>query len=156
MDKGFPTLREIAKLTERDESIQGAIAQSLDVLTSSRSGLSVDESKKWSPILLRWVCTYKPDSLARSCGCRILNRVVNSLGQDGIPISQAWLAMLLMNIVNESKPKLGKAKGASIVEAKERLLVQACLLLYLFSHFCLFVLSTYLFPPLLRTLCDFI
>ncbi|XP_073396493.1 uncharacterized protein [Physcomitrium patens] len=125
MDKGFPTLREIAKLTERDESIQGAIAQSLDVLTSSRSGLSVDESKKWSPILLRWVCTYKPDSLARSCGCRILNRVVNSLGQDGIPISQAWLAMLLMNIVNESKPKLGKAKGASIVEAKERLLVQA-------------------------------
>lgn len=117
-------LRELAKLTERDESVQGALAQSLDVLTSSGSGLSVDEGKRWSPILLRWVCIHSPESLARSCGCRVLNRVVNSLGQVGIPISQAWLAMLLMDIVNESKPKLGRTKGTSIAEAKERGLVQ--------------------------------
>ncbi|KAG0587590.1 hypothetical protein KC19_2G175600 [Ceratodon purpureus] len=124
MDEGLPMLRELAKLTERDESVQGALAQSLDVLTSSGSGLSVDEGKRWSPILLRWVCIHSPESLARSCGCRVLNRVVNSLGQVGIPISQAWLAMLLMDIVNESKPKLGRTKGTSVAEAKERGLVQ--------------------------------
>jgi hypothetical protein len=128
MDEGLPMLRELSKLTERDESVQGALAQSLDVLTSLGPGLSVDEGKRWSPILLRWVCIHSPESLARSCGCRVLNRVVNSLGQVGIPISQAWLAMLLMDIVNDSKPKVGRTKGISIAEAKERGLVQVCLL----------------------------
>lgn len=116
-------LRELTKQTESDESVQGAVAQSLDVLTASGSGLSLDEGKKWSPILLRWVCSQKPDCLSRSCGCRILDRVVNNLGQGGIPISQAWLAMLLMDIVSENKPKLGRNKGTS-TEARERNLVQ--------------------------------
>lgn len=129
-DEWLPVLRELAKKTERDESVQGALAQSLDVLTSSCSGLSVDECKKWSPILLRWVCINKPESLARSCGCRVLNRVVNSLGQAGIPISQAWLAMLLMDIVNESKRKPGRTKAISVAEAKERGLVLVCLFFY--------------------------
>lgn len=140
LEKGLPLLRDLAKQTESADSVQGALAQSLDVLTAAGSGLSLDEGKKWSPILLRWVCIHKPDSLARSCGCRVLNRVVNNLGQGGIPISQAWLAMLLMDIVTESKPKLGRGKGTSNTgsEARERDLVQVypCLLL---THYCVFV-----------------
>lgn len=131
-DEWLPVLRELAKKTERDESVQGALAHSLDVLTSTGSGLSIDEGKKWSPILLRWVCINKPESVARACGCRVLNRVVDSLGQVGIPISQAWLAMLLMNIVSDSKRKPGRTKGGSVAEAKERglVLVSLCSFYY--------------------------
>jgi hypothetical protein len=115
--EGLPVLRRIAKETEVHARIQGALAQILDVFTASGAGLSAQESHKWSPILLRWVCSQNSESVTRDCGCRILMRVVNSLDQGGIPISQAWLAMLLMDVVSDRNVvKTRNQKARSMVQ----------------------------------------
>jgi hypothetical protein len=119
--EGLPVLRRIAKETEAHARIQGALAQILDVFTASGAGLSAQESHKWSPILLRGVSRQNSESVTRDCGCRILMRVVNSLDRGGIPISQAWLAMLLMDVVSDRNVvKTGNRIARSMVQ-NERL-----------------------------------
>jgi hypothetical protein len=119
--EGLPVLRRIAKETEVHARIQGALAQILDVFTASGAGLSAQESHKWSPILLRWVCSQNSESVTRDCGCRILMRVVNSLDQGGIPISQAWLAMLLMDVVSDRNVVKTRSQKARSMVQNERL-----------------------------------
>ncbi|BBM98694.1 protein SERAC1 [Marchantia polymorpha subsp. ruderalis] len=123
---GLPVLREIANESEVNSTVQGALAQLLDVLTAEEDGLPLDESKKWAATLLRWACNRVSDNSTRDCGSRVLVRVLNNLGQGGIPISQAWLALLLVEAVADGKLGHVKTKrhGHASSEAKEREQVQ--------------------------------
>lgn len=122
LQEGLPVMRGIAGESEGNTLVQGALAQVLDALTDEGENLPGDESKKWAAILLKWVCHLTSDNITRSCGSRVLARVVNNLGVRGIPVTQAWLAMLLMEVISDGR--LASAKGKKpanlIAEAKER------------------------------------
>ncbi|KAL2651323.1 hypothetical protein R1flu_019451 [Riccia fluitans] len=122
LQTGLPVMREIANQSETNTAVQGALAQLLDVLTSKGHSLPTDESKKWAATLLRWVCHRISDDTTRACGSRVLVRVLNNLGQSGIPISQAWLALLLVEVVSDVRLGHAKSKkhGNVSLEAKQR------------------------------------
>ncbi|CAM6099282.1 unnamed protein product [Calypogeia fissa] len=122
LQEGLPIMREIAGESEGNTLVQGALAQVLDVLIDGGELLPSDESKKWAAILLKWVCNLTSDTVTRACGSRVLDRVVNDLELRGIPITQAWLAMLLMEVISDGRLESGKGKRPAnlITEEKKR------------------------------------
>ncbi|KAL3700440.1 hypothetical protein R1sor_018462 [Riccia sorocarpa] len=122
LQTGLPGMREIASQSESNTAVQGALAQLLDVLTSKGDSLPMDESKKWAATLLRWVCNRVSDDTTRACGSRVLVRVLDNLGHSGVPVSQAWLALLLVEVVSDVRLGHVKSKKHGNVnsEAKRR------------------------------------
>ncbi|KAF9603642.1 hypothetical protein IFM89_037186 [Coptis chinensis] len=108
MEKGLHLMRDIAKQTGKHTHVKEPLAKALELLCTGDVHLSLEESQKWSGILLPWVCgkTSSSDGI-RSSATKILSCILEDYGPSAIPISQGWLTILLTEILRSSK-KLSK------------------------------------------------
>ncbi|KAL0323080.1 UNVERIFIED_CONTAM: hypothetical protein Sangu_1927300 [Sesamum angustifolium] len=88
MDKGLPSMREAARQTVKHKPIQEALAKALELISSRELHMSLEESQKWSPILLSWI-----------------------MGPSSVPISQGWLTILLTDTLSSKKAILAKGSA---------------------------------------------
>lgn len=111
MGKGLHLMRETAKYTIKHEPVQEALAKALESLVTGDVHMSFEESQKWSGVLISWIFgDYAPDTI-QSSATNIFSRIFEDYGSASIPISQGWLALLLVDILSSSKAK--SAKGSS-------------------------------------------
>ncbi|XP_058097062.1 uncharacterized protein LOC131242446 isoform X2 [Magnolia sinica] len=108
MEKGLPLMRQIAKQTERHSHVQEALAKALELLCTGDMHLSLEESEKWSGILLPWVCGRLSSDSTRFSATKILSCILEDYGPYSIPISQGWLTILLNEILSISKTAVSK------------------------------------------------
>lgn len=112
MEKGLPTMRDIAKQTGKHKHVQEMLAEALELLCTGNAHLSLEESQKWCAILLPWVCGNSSSTDAvRLSATKILSCILEDFGPSSIPISQGWLAILLTEILGSSKKT--PSKGSS-------------------------------------------
>ncbi|KHG19835.1 Protein SERAC1 [Gossypium arboreum] len=104
MEKGLELMRVTAKITSKHQQVQEALAKALELLSTEDSHLSIEESQKWSGILLSWVFGKSSSNEIRSSAIRILSCILEDHGPSSVPISQGWLALLLNDILVSSKP----------------------------------------------------
>lgn len=118
MEKGLHLLRDTAKCTTKHRQVQEVLAKALELLCSGDMHLSLEDSQRWSGILLQWACGRNSSETLRSSAIKILSHVLESHGPSSVPISQAWLAILLTEILGSNKipvkgnaqPKIDKVK----------------------------------------------
>ncbi|XP_043710813.1 uncharacterized protein LOC122659754 isoform X2 [Telopea speciosissima] len=103
MEKGLHLMRETAKRTQKHKHVQEALAKALELLSTGDKHLSIEESKKWSGILLPWVFGKFSSDITRFSATKILSRILEDCGPYSIPISQGWLALLLIEVLGSSK-----------------------------------------------------
>ncbi|XWS24267.1 hypothetical protein CRYUN_Cryun28dG0086200 [Craigia yunnanensis] len=103
MEKGLELMRVTAKRTAKHHQVQEPLAKALELLSTEDMHLSLDESQKWSGILLSWVFRKSSSNAIRSSSIRILSCILEDQGPSSVPISQAWLALLLNDILSSCK-----------------------------------------------------
>ncbi|XP_047316374.1 uncharacterized protein LOC124920028 [Impatiens glandulifera] len=106
LEKGLHLMRETAKRTKKDKPIQEAIARGLELLCSNRRHLSIEESQKWSGILLPWIFEHSSSDAIRISATKILSSILEDYGPSSVPISQAWLALLLADVLDTCKKSI--------------------------------------------------
>ncbi|XP_008795143.1 uncharacterized protein LOC103710976 isoform X2 [Phoenix dactylifera] len=109
MEKGLYLMRGIAKQSEKYKHLQEALARILELLYAADMHLSLEESQKWSGILLRWVFSQASFDTTRLSATKILSCILEDHGPATIPISQGWLTLLLTEILGISKKSYLKA-----------------------------------------------
>ncbi|KAK9136072.1 hypothetical protein Syun_015402 [Stephania yunnanensis] len=103
MKSGLHLMREIAKQNRKHGPTQETLAKALELLCTGDLNLSLEESQRWSGILLSWVCgKFSSDSL-RCSAKNILPIILEEHGPASIPISQGWLTILLTEILGSVK-----------------------------------------------------
>ncbi|KAJ4966057.1 hypothetical protein NE237_017906 [Protea cynaroides] len=102
MEKGLHLMRETAKKTKKNKHVQEGLAKALELLSTGDKHLSLEESQKWSGILLPWVCGKFSSDTTRFSAIKILSRILEDYGPYSIPISQGWLALLLTEVLGSS------------------------------------------------------
>lgn len=117
-------LRDIAKQTSQFVSLQKVIAEILEILCFRTAGVSIEEGKKWSSILLFWLFNRTLQNSTHLIASRVLAHMLEELGPSGVPLSQAWLAMIILGSVNgvETNPANGDASVSK--SSKSKALVQ--------------------------------
>ncbi|KAG4379416.1 hypothetical protein GLYMA_17G244300v4 [Glycine max] len=111
MEKGLNPMRDIAKQMTKHKQVQEPMAKALELLCTGELHLSLEESQKWSGILLPWVFgTFSSDTI-RSSAIKILSRILEDYGPTCVPLSQGWLAMMLSEV--QSSIKKSNDKGTS-------------------------------------------
>ncbi|KAK4796831.1 hypothetical protein SAY86_029157 [Trapa natans] len=120
MDKGLNLLRDAAKHTVKHKQVQEMLAKALELLCTGDMQLSLEESQRWSGILLQWACGRTSSDTVRSSAIKILSHVLESHGPSSVAISQAWLAILLTEILGSNKisVKNNGQKKSEIVKAQ--------------------------------------
>ncbi|KAK7321704.1 hypothetical protein VNO77_32587 [Canavalia gladiata] len=109
MEKGLNSMRDIAKQTTKHKQVQEPMAKVLELLCTGDLHLSLEESRKWSGILLPWVFgTFSSDTI-RSSALKILSQILEDYGPTSVPLSQGWLAMMLSEA--QSSIKKSNDKG---------------------------------------------
>lgn len=108
MEKGLPLMRETAKHTVKHKSIQESLAKALELLSRGELHMSLEESQKWSAILLPWVFSKHSSDTIRASAISILSRILEDYGPSSVPISQGWLTMLLTDVLRSRKSTLNK------------------------------------------------
>ncbi|KAL7127447.1 hypothetical protein ABFS83_14G253800 [Erythranthe nasuta] len=108
MDKGLHSMREAAKQTVKHKSVQESLAKALELITSRELHMSLEESQKWSAILLPWVFGKLSSDTIRSSAINILSHILEDYGPSSVPISQGWLTILLMDTLSCRKSTLTK------------------------------------------------
>ena len=103
MEKGLNSMRDIAKRTTKHKQVQEAMAKALELLCTGDLHLSLEESQKWSGILLPWVFGTFSSSAIRSSAIKILSQILEDYGPMSVPVSQGWLAMLLTEVQSSIK-----------------------------------------------------
>lgn len=103
MEKGLYLLRDIVKRTAKHKQVQEALAKALELLSTGDTHLSLEESQRWSAILLQWVCGRSSSDIVRSSATKVLSCILEDYGPYSVPISQGWLAILLSEILGFSK-----------------------------------------------------
>ncbi|KAM6546996.1 hypothetical protein CsatB_027732 [Cannabis sativa] len=109
MEKGLHLLRDTAKRTRKNKNVQEALAKALELVCSGHMHFSLEESQKWSGILLSWVFEKNSSDSLRSSAIKILTCILEDHGPYSIPMSQGWLAILLSEVLAASKA--ASAKG---------------------------------------------
>ncbi|KAL4312997.1 hypothetical protein GQ457_01G010270 [Hibiscus cannabinus] len=104
---------ELMRVTAKHQQVQEALAKSLELLSTKDSHLSIEESQKWSGILLSWVFGKSSSNGIRSSAIRILSCILEDHGPSSVPISQGWLALLL----NDT---LASCKASSVKEGTDK------------------------------------
>ncbi|KAK8649004.1 hypothetical protein V6N13_129742 [Hibiscus sabdariffa] len=117
MEKGLELMRVTAKRTAKHQQVQEALAKSLELLSTEDWHLSIEESQKWSSILLSWVFGKSSSNGIRSSAIRILSCILEDHGPSSVPISQGWLALLLNDILASRKASPVK-EGADKVKTQ--------------------------------------
>ncbi|XP_044511558.1 uncharacterized protein LOC123229707 isoform X2 [Mangifera indica] len=108
MEKGLQLMRDAAKRTIKHKEVQEALAKALKLLSTGDMHLSLEESEKWSGILIPWVFGNSSSDTTRSSAARILTCILEEYGPSSIPISQGWLAILLNEILDYCKTSTNK------------------------------------------------
>eukprot|EP00268_Persea_americana_P060033 TRINITY_DN7434_c0_g1_i2.p1 TRINITY_DN7434_c0_g1~~TRINITY_DN7434_c0_g1_i2.p1 ORF type:complete len:1073 (-),score=246.02 TRINITY_DN7434_c0_g1_i2:302-3520(-) len=103
IDKGLHLMRQIAKQTKKHQHVQEVLAKALELLYTGNLHLSLEESKKWSGILLPWVFGKFSTDFTRLSATKILSCILEDYGPATLPISQGWLNILLNEILSISK-----------------------------------------------------
>ncbi|CAK9163677.1 unnamed protein product [Ilex paraguariensis] len=111
MEKGLPLMRETAKQTTKHKPVQEALAKALESLCARNLHLSLEESQKWSGILLPWVFQKPSSDILLSSATNILSHILEDYGPSALPISQGWLAIMLTDILGARKT--ASTKGSS-------------------------------------------
>ncbi|GAV82035.1 PGAP1 domain-containing protein [Cephalotus follicularis] len=111
MENGLEQLRDIAKWTTKYQQVQEPLAKALELLSTGLMHLSLEESQKWSGILFRWIFGISSSGTIRSSATKILSCILEVHGPSSVPISQAWLAILLNEMLSSSKTS--SAKGGN-------------------------------------------
>ncbi|MED6107079.1 hypothetical protein PIB30_010800 [Stylosanthes scabra] len=111
MEKGLNSMRDIAKQTSKNKQVQEAMAKALELLCTRDFHLSLEESQKWSGILLPWVFGTFSSNAIRSSAIKILSQILEDYGPKSVPVSQGWLVMLLNEV--QSSIKKSNDKQAS-------------------------------------------
>ncbi|KAL6504382.1 hypothetical protein OROGR_026305 [Orobanche gracilis] len=106
MDKGLHSMREAAKQMVNHKAIQESLAKALELISSRELHMSLEESQKWSPILLSWVFGKVSSNTIRSSAINILSHILDDFGPLSIPISQGWLTLLLTDALDCRKATL--------------------------------------------------
>ncbi|EPS69215.1 hypothetical protein M569_05552, partial [Genlisea aurea] len=108
MDKGLHLMREAAKRTVKHKSMQESMAKALELLCSQDLHMSLEETQKWSSILLSWVLGNSTSDGIRSSAINILSHILEDYGPSAVPISQGWLTFLITDALSCKKSTLGK------------------------------------------------
>ncbi|KAI9200358.1 hypothetical protein LWI28_006554 [Acer negundo] len=111
MEKGLQLMRDSAKRTTKHKDVQAALAKALELLSTGDLQLSLEESQKWSGILLSWVIEKSSSDTIRSSATKILSCILEEYGPYSLPISQGWLAILLNEVLGSGKTN--SVKGGS-------------------------------------------
>ncbi|KAL6867252.1 hypothetical protein ACP4OV_015276 [Aristida adscensionis] len=104
--KGLHPLRSIAKKIENQNglnSMKESIAVALSLLYAGEVPLSLEESQRWSGILLRWLFDKSVSDKTHLTAVKILSCILEDYGPASVPISQGWLALALSEILGDSK-----------------------------------------------------
>ncbi|KAL5558586.1 hypothetical protein UlMin_034797 [Ulmus minor] len=109
LEKGLHLMRDTTKRTMKHKQVQEALAKALELICCGDLHLSLQESQKWSGILLNWVFGKYSSNTICSSAVKILSRILEDHGPSSITISQGWLAILLSEILSSSKA--ASAKG---------------------------------------------
>ncbi|KAL9330569.1 hypothetical protein ACSQ67_000179 [Phaseolus vulgaris] len=103
MENGLNPMREIAKQMTKHKQVQEAMAKALELLCTGELHLSLEESQKWSGILVPWVFgTFSSDTI-RSSAIKILSQILEDYGPTSVPLSQGWLAIMLSEVHSSIK-----------------------------------------------------
>lgn len=111
MQKGLHSMREAAKKTVKHKSIQESLAQVLELICSRELHLSLEETQKWSAILLSWISGKASSDTLRSSATNILSHILEDYGPSSIPISQGWLTILLTDALRLRKQNLANGSA---------------------------------------------
>ncbi|PIA56384.1 hypothetical protein AQUCO_00700597v1 [Aquilegia coerulea] len=114
MEKGLHQMRDIAKQTGKHRHVQEQLAKALELLCTGVVHLSLEESQKWSSILLPWVCGKSSTDAIRTSATNILSCILEDYGPSSIPISQGWLTILLTETLGSSKKTSAKLKNDKV------------------------------------------
>jgi hypothetical protein len=104
--KGLHLLRSIAKKIENENgqsSMKESLAVALSSLYSGEVPLSLEESQRWSGVLLRWLFDKSVSDTTHRTAVKILSSILDDYGPSSVPISQGWLALVLSEILGDSK-----------------------------------------------------
>ncbi|GER36963.1 alpha/beta-Hydrolases superfamily protein [Striga asiatica] len=111
MDKGLHSMREASKQMANQKAIQESLAKALELISSRELHMSLEESQKWSAILLSWVFGKVSSDAIRSSAINILSRILEDYGPSSVPISQGWLTILLTDALSCRKATLAKVSA---------------------------------------------
>lgn len=103
MEKGLHQMRETVKRTRKHKPTQEALTKALELLSTGEMNLSLEESQKWSAILINWVFDNLSSETMRSSAINILSHILEEHGPYSVPVSQGWLAILLTDILGSHK-----------------------------------------------------
>ncbi|CAN6984856.1 hypothetical protein IGI04_000367 [Brassica rapa subsp. trilocularis] len=117
MEKGLHLMRDSARKTKKHKVVQEGLSKALELLCAGEMHLSLEESQKWSGILLSWVLRKVASDTVQSSARRILSSTFEDYGPRSIPISQGWLTLIMNEILNYSKTL--SAKGASLPKTEK-------------------------------------
>lgn len=109
--KGLHPLRSIAKKIENQNgqnSMKESIASALSLLYAGEVPLSLEESQRWSGILLRWLFDKSVSNKTHLTAMKILSCILEDYGPASVPISQGWLALVLSEILGDNKAQGSK------------------------------------------------
>ncbi|KAI4316730.1 hypothetical protein L6164_024681 [Bauhinia variegata] len=108
MEKGISLMRDSAKRTTKHKQLQQSLAKALELLCTGDLHLSLEESQRWSGVLLPWVFGEFSSDAMRYSAIKILSRILEDYGPLSIPISQGWLAILLNEVHSSIKKSFDK------------------------------------------------
>ncbi|KAI3460251.1 hypothetical protein Pfo_016914 [Paulownia fortunei] len=111
MDKGLHSMREAAKQTVKHKPIQESLAKALELISSRELHMSLEESQKWSAILLSWVFGKVSSDTIRLSAINILSHILEDFGPSSVPISQGWLTILITDTLSCRKATLTKGSA---------------------------------------------
>ncbi|CAN6290436.1 unnamed protein product [Urochloa humidicola] len=109
--KGLHPLRSIAKKIENQNgqsSMKESIASALSLLYAGEVPLSLEESQRWSGILLRLLFDKSVSDKTHLTAVKILSCILEDYGPASVPISQGWLALVLSEILGDNKAQTSK------------------------------------------------
>ncbi|XP_051151097.1 uncharacterized protein LOC127265366 isoform X2 [Andrographis paniculata] len=114
--KGLHLMRQAAKQTVKEKTVQESLAKALELISSKGLHMSLEESQKWSAILLSWVFGKTSDTI-HSAAINILSYVLDDYGPSSIPISQAWLTLIILDSLAHRKKALTE-ESAKVADDK--------------------------------------
>lgn len=129
MEKGLDLMRDTAKQTIQRKDIQEALARALELICTTENRLSLEESLKWSGILLPWACGKFSSEKTRYSATKILSCVLEDFGPSSVPISQGWLAILLNEVLDTKTASIKGVPQPKSDKVKVRMCIYRFILL---------------------------
>ncbi|KAL9270513.1 SERAC1-like protein [Drosera capensis] len=111
MEKGLPTMREATRCTAKHKYVQESLAKALELMCTDDIHLPLEDSEKWSAILIPWACGKISSEKTRSSATKILSCILEEYGPLTVPISQGWLTFLLSEILGTIKSNSSKGNA---------------------------------------------